>query len=234
MHNFIRHFIIWLALLGVLRAQTPNIGPRQEDQVSLQFRLLAWQMDIPELTYSLRKKIPVTEVDSYSPPQTYAGPTALVFTRPSKKSDANQPAPVIASVLLPRDAARVTLITIPTGGGRYAMYPVAESDTILPPRHARLHNLTSGPLLIGYGDYKTVELASASSVLITAPGKGLVIRVAGMANGKWHELFNNVIALQDTEGSNVVLASREKGAAIGMFILPGWPSHVPEKELPAP
>lgn len=223
MKKILPPFILCFVLLGVLHAQTPSAGPPVEDQVSLQFRILAWHGDVGVLGYGRNQKVDATEMTSYSEAHNYTGPVTLTFTPYPRKKDDRKQDPVLASVLLPKDARRVTLLTVPAGRGHYGMYVIPEDDTGLPARHVRLHNLTTYRLLIRFNANERVELAPATSVLVTAPGKGLVIRVARIVNGQWRELFNNVVALDNAGGGNVLLITGAEGAGIGMFTQPGWP-----------
>jgi hypothetical protein len=104
------------------------------------------------------------------------------------------------------------------------MYVIPDDSAALPPKHARLHNLSADRLLIAYNTAERIELAPGSSVLASAPGTGLVIRVARMVNGRWRELFNNVVQLEDASGINVLLIPGHQGGGLGMFTLPGWPA----------
>ena len=165
----------------------------------------------------------LTEAGARSYIQTYAGPTTLAFTLAVEKPDPRIPSPIVASVLLPKDAKKVTLLTIPAGHGRFAMYVIPDDPASLPVKHARIHNLTTERLLLGLSGGERIELAPATSVLTTAPGPAVVIRVARMVNDQWRELFNNVIEFDETGGPNVLLINGQQGAGIGMFAIPSWP-----------
>jgi hypothetical protein len=225
MQNLLRTSLTLLALSGVLHAQLPPA----EDQVSVQFRIMAWgESDIPELNYGKHQKIELTEANTHSLPQTYNGPATLNFTLapkgPAKPAD-NAPAPVVASVVFPKDIKRATLLTVSNGRGRFGMYVIADDSSALPPKHARLHNLSRDRLLIGYNANERVELEPGTSALVTTSATALVIRVARTVNGQWRELFNNVIELDPVIGSNVLLMPGPHGAGIGMFTIAGWPAQ---------
>jgi hypothetical protein len=221
MNRLILHFFAGLILLGCLHAQTPDPA---EDVVSLQFRLLAWEGDIPALAFGHNQKVDLTEAATRSEIYTYTGPARLTFTLASAVSTPRKPAPVVASVLLPKDAPKVTLLTAPMGHGRYGMYVIPEDAGTMPAKSVRLHNLTSDRLLIVYNANDRMELTPGASALAVAEGKtALVIRVARMVNSQWRELFNNVVELDAAGGPNVMLIHGREGAGIGMFALPGWP-----------
>ena len=223
MRHFLRHFSLCLALIVGLRAQSQA----PEEVVSVQFRILAWHGDVAALSYGRNQKVDATEMTSYSETQTYTGPATLIFNPYPRKKDYRTPAPAVASVLLPADAKKVTLLTIPDGHNRYGMYMIREDGGSLPARYVRLHNLTAGRLLIALNTNERIELAPAASALATAPGKALVVHVARLVNNRWRELFNNVVVLDDTEGRNVLFIPGAEGAGIGMFTQPGWPATTP-------
>jgi hypothetical protein len=230
MRPCLRSLCFFLGLAGAAHAQPSGEPVPQADVVSLQFRVMAWGGDVPALAYGRRQKIEATEVNLRSANHSYSGPATLTFTRYTDKADDPKAAPVVASVKLPADAKKVTLLTMPTGKGRYAMYAVSE-DT-MPPRHSRVHNLSSEPLVVGYNANERVELAPGGSVLVTAPGRAVVIRVARQVNGRWRELFNNIVELSETGSTNVLLSPGPQGGGLGMFALAEWPAEpVPE---PAP
>ncbi len=230
MKNFLRTSLILLALSGGLHAQ-PG-----ENLVSVQFRLMAWgESDIPELNYGRNKKIELTEANTVSLPQTYAGPATLNFTLTPKitaKPADNVPAPVVASATFPKDIKRATVLTAPNGHGRFGMYVIPDDPASLPAKHARLHNLSRDRLLIGYNTNERIDLEPGTSALVTTSATALVIRVARTVNGQWREIFNNVIELDDTIGSNVLIMPGPQGAGIGMFPIPGWPSEPASNERP--
>ncbi|MDF3055924.1 MAG: hypothetical protein K0R17_139 [Rariglobus sp.] len=234
MNCFIRHFILPIALLGTLHAQTPDSVLPEEEQVSLQFRLMAWLGDVPALNYGRHQKIELTETATVSEIQTYSGPITLKFTTAVEKPDPRKPAPVVASVLLPKDSKRVTLLTVPAGRARYAMYVIPEDPAGLPAKHTRIHNLTTDRLLVALGTNGPIELAPATSVIATAEGAALVIRVARKTNGQWRELFNNVVEMSDTGGPNIMLIHGQQGAGLGMFAVPLWPATKPETSAATP
>lgn len=228
MKNLFRTSLVLLALAGGLHAQPA------ENLVSVQFRLMAWgETDIPELNYGRHKKIEPTEANTLSLPQTYTGPATLNFTLTPKvtaKPADNTPAPVVASATFPKDTKRATVLTAANGHGRFGMYVIPDDPASLPAKHARLHNLSRDRLLIGYNANERVELEPGTSALVTTSATALVIRVARTVNGQWRELFNNVIELDDTIGSNVLLMPGPQGAGIGMFPIPGWPVVPATKE----
>ncbi|HSI09706.1 MAG: hypothetical protein ACAH89_12255 [Rariglobus sp.] len=232
MKNLLRTSLVLLTLSGGLHAQ-PG-----ENQVSVQFRLMAWgESDIPELHYGRDKKIELTEANTRSLPQTYMGPATLNFTLAPKiteKPADNKPAPVVASVTFPAGIKRATVLTAPNGQGRFGMYVIADDPASLPAKHARLHNLSRDRLLVGYNANERVELDPGTSALVTTSATALVIRVARTVNGQWRELFNNVIELDDTIGSNVLLMPGPQGAGIGMFAIAGWPAEPAGKERAEP
>ena len=214
-----RLFMLFVFILASLRAQSPTA----EDQVSLQFRLMAWEGDVPALSYGHNQIAEATEVASRSPVCNYTGPVTLTFSLVGKKTNDRTPAPVVASVILPKTAQKITLLTIPLGHARYGMYVIPDDPLSLPPKHARIHNLTNDRLLIAFNASDHIELAPGASDLVSGTGKAVVIRVARMVNGQWRELFNNVIGFDQDGGSNVLLIHGRQGAGLGMFALPGWP-----------
>jgi hypothetical protein len=232
MKAYLRSICLFLALLGASRAQPAAETAPPTDVVSLQFRLMAWGGDIPALAYGRRQKVDATEINLRSAIHSYTGPATLTFTIFTNKTDDKRPAPVIASVTLPKDAKKVTILTMPTGGGRYAMYSISEDA--MPPRHSRLHNLSNEPLVVGYNADERVELAPGGSVLVTAPGRAVVVRVARQINGRWRELFNNIVELSETGSTNVLLSPGPQGGGLGMFAMAEWPAEPPPPpETPA-
>lgn len=199
---------------------------------------MAWgESDIPELNYGKHQKIEPTEANTRSLPQTYTGPATLNFTLAPKitaKPADNTPAPVVASVVFPKDVKRATLLTAPNGHGRFGMYVISDDPASLPAKHARIHNLSRDRLLVGYNTNERVELEPGASTLVTTSATALVIRVARTVNGQWRELFNNVIELDATAGSNVLLMPGPHGAGIGMFALAGWPPEPTGKDRSTP
>jgi len=219
MSPFLRIALLLLLTLTSLRAQIPT----PEDQVSLQFRLMAWEGDIPALFYGRNQTVEATEVTSRSPICNYTGPVTLTFTLVAKKTDDRTPPPIVATVTLPKNAQRITLLTVPLGHAHYGMYVIPDDPAALPPKHARIHNLTNDRLLIAFNSSDHIELAPGASDLVSGTGKAVVIRVAKMTDGQWRQLFNNVIAFDTDGGSNVLLIHGRQGAGLGMFALPGWP-----------
>lgn len=235
MQNFLRTSLIFLTLLDGLHTQQSPLGSPAEDQVSVQFRLMAWESDVPELNYGHHQKIELTEVNTRSLPQTYTGPAMLNFTLAPKitpKPADNKPAPVVASVVFSKETKRVTLLTAPDGHGRFGMYAILDDPASLPAKHARLHNLSRERLLIGYNANERVELEPGTSALVTTSATALVIRVASTINGQWRELFNNVIEIAPAIGTNVLLIPGQQGAGIGMFTIAGWPAEPAVKKRP--
>ena len=231
MKPYLCFLAIVLALLGPSLARATEETTPPVDGVSLQFRVMAWGGNIPALAYGRRQKIDVTEINLRSAIHTYTGPATLTFTLHTNKTDDNKPAPVVASVTFPKEAKKVTLLTMPTSGGRYAMYSIVEDA--MPPRHSRLHNLANEPLIVGYNANDRVELPPGGSVLVTAPGRAVVVRVARQINGRWRELFNNIVELSDTGSTNVLLSPGPQGGGLGMFALAEWPAEpTPSPEIP--
>lgn len=237
--NALRHPSSILRLLGSvlclpLLLPSASAQPSAEEIVSVQFRIMAWQGDIPALAYGERQTVESVENNDRSLVHTYVGPSQLVFFLKTSvpAADPRKPPPPAASVTFPLDAKKVTLLTVPTGKGRLGMYPIREDES-LPARHIRVHNLSSENLLLGVGSGAPVELAPASSTVATASGPGLVVRVAKSAGGRWRELFNNVVPLADDAGVNVLLMNGQQGAGIGMFTVPAWPAKPASPQDPS-
>jgi hypothetical protein len=190
-----RLLCLFLALTAALTAQ-----PDAQESVSLEFRLMAWGGDVPALTYGAqKKKIEPTEINLRSMTHAYTGPATLGFSLHNPSVDESKPAPVIATVNLPKDARKVTILTMPTGRGRFAMYSISEDA--MPPRHSRLHNLSTEPLLVAYNMNDKAELAPGGSLLV-----------------------NNIVELSETGSTNVLLSPGPQGGGLGMFALAEWPS----------
>jgi hypothetical protein len=210
-----------LVLLTALRAQSPNPA---EDIVSIKFRIMAWEGDIPALAFGHQQTVALTEVATRSDIQTYTGPSTLTFTLATAKIDPRKPAPAVASIVVPKNTSKITLLTAPLGHGRYGMYGIPEDSAILPPNNVRLHNLTNDRLLIAYNAGDQMELAPGASAIAVSQGKeAMVVRVARQVDGRWRELFNNVVELNATGGSNVMFIHGRQGAGLGMYALPAWP-----------
>ncbi|MFA6285905.1 MAG: hypothetical protein WC661_00870 [Opitutaceae bacterium] len=230
MHPLTRCLALIMVLLGCPPLRAQDTPP----PVSVQFRLFAWGTDLPTLYYGANQKVEATENNGRSPTQTYSGPPVLAFTSVAPKAHDRKPPPVVASVLIPKDVTKVTLLTAPAGHGRYAMYVIPDDSTSLPPGHVRLHNLTPKRLMILCNGSQQIDLNSGASTLISGSGKAVVVQVATMENNRWVPLFNNVIQLsQQPQGSNILFIAGQEGAGIGMFVLPGWPKTPAPQEPPA-
>lgn len=226
----LRYFLLWLALLSGLRAQSP--APTPED-VSVEFRLYAWQVDIPSLRYGRDGKVEEVEASSRSEVHTYQGPPTLNFTLAKAKPTNSKPAPPVASVTLPQNVQRLTLLTVPAGRNQFKMYVLPEDSGNLPPKHARLYNLTTATLRVDYNETDRVDLPPATSALLAAKGRGVVIRVSRMNNGQWRPMFSNVIMPQASGGPNVLMTTGMENSGVGVFSVPSWPPEPPPAD-PAP
>lgn len=232
MHPLTRLLAVFMVLFGTLSLRAQDNPGTPPPPVSIEFRLFAWGTDLPPLFFGANQKIEATENNGRSAIQHYSGPPSLGFTRVATTPGDRTPPPVIASVVVPPDVSKATLLTAPAGHGRYAMYFIPNDVTSLPPGHVRLHNLSPKRLMIVCNGSQQIELNSGASTLISGTGRAIVVQVAMMENNQWAPLFNNVIQLSQPQGSNILFIAGQEGAGIGMFTLPPWPKPATPPEPP--
>lgn len=215
---------LWLfcACAAGLGAQAISSG--QPAPVSIRFRLMAWDGNVPELAFGDNQKTQFVESGDRSAIMDYAGPRLISFTLPGAKPEQGVPPAVVASATLPLGATKVTLLTVPTKAGRFGMYPIAEDGGDIPAKHARLHNLSGVALRVIHHQNQRLDLAPGASALIAGAKDSVVVRVAATVNGEWRQLFNNVIELSAQEGRNILLIRGAQGGGVGLYPVPLWPA----------
>lgn len=220
----LRHLSLFLAVLAGLHAQPAPVPP---EKVSVQFRIYAWQTDIPPLRYGPNAVVEEVEASSRSIVHKYEGPPLLQFTLAKNKPVNGRPPAPVAVVNLPPDVKKLTLLTIAGSGNTYRMYVLPEDETALPSKHARLYNLTTATLRVDYNETDRVEIPPAQSALLGARGRGIVAVVSRMHNGRWRPMFSGVIMPQIAGGPNVLLATGMENSGVNMFSVPSWPPEPP-------
>ncbi|MFH1500105.1 MAG: hypothetical protein ABII82_20045 [Verrucomicrobiota bacterium] len=217
----LRQLSIFFALAAGLHAQPASVPP---ENVSVEFRLYAWQTDVASLRFGPNSVIEEVEASSRSVVHKYEGPSVLQFTLAKNKPVNGRPPAPAAVVNLPPGVKKLTLLTIAGGGNTYRMYVLPEDEAALPSKHARLYNLTTTTLRVNYNETDLVEIPSAQSALLSAKGRGIVAVVSRMHNGRWRPMFSGVIMPQAAGGPNVLLANGMDNSAVNMFSVPAWPS----------
>lgn len=213
--------VLWLATTGLLLAQPDSGAPAE---VSLQFRVLAWQTELPALRSASAIIAEPLEASSVSAAFAYTGPALLRFYSGAAPAETFQSKPprALASVTLPQDASRVTLLTTSAGSGRYRMQALPEDGDLMPLGFLRLHNFTTLTLLVTYDGDRGVQIPPSDTAYIRPAGNATVIRVSRQEKGRWRKLFNNVVELNPDQRGNIILAA-EPARPVTMYSLPPWP-----------
>lgn len=229
----LRHWALIIGpwAFGLLAFAQPASPP--PEKVSVQFRIYAWQADIPSLRYSSDDVIDAVEASSRSIVHKYEGPPTLRFTLAKDKIVNGRTPPPAATVTLPPNLRKLTLLTIAGSRGQYRMYVLPEDEGSLPSKHARLYNLTTATLRVEYNETDRVDIPSGQSALLGAKGRGIVAVVSRQHNNRWRPMFSGVIMPQAAGGPNVLLATGMDNSGVNMFSIPSWPPE-PPPEAPAP
>lgn len=225
----LRFIPILLVLAGVLHAQ-PTTPP--EENITVQFRIYAWQTDIPALRFNRKNIVEPVEASTRSLVHTYTGPATIAFSLAKSKPVNGQLPPPAATVTVPPEVKKLTLLTIPGGRDKYRMYVLPEDEAALPSKHARLYNLTTATLRVDYNETDRIEIPPGQSALLGAKGRGIVAVVSRLHNNQWRPMFSGVIMPQAIGGPNVLLATGMENSGVNMFTVPTWPPEPPPADTP--
>lgn len=206
-----------------LKADSEVLEPRQ---VSVDFRVLAWKTNLPDLRYDTSGTVEELSAFSVSQPSHYTGPESLNFY--SNKRQSNSPkmrekAKTLATVTFPQGASCFTLLAIPNGRDNYRIYAIPENGELLPPRFVLLHNFTNYRIRIDYNLGDRVQIEPKENAYIQLNQGATVVHLSYFDQVKWRKLFNNVVELNDEFRANVIFTDSDE-RPVTLVAIPHWPN----------
>lgn len=207
-------FSLFAAVIGFARAQTPP--PAKSPP--FEFRITAWNLDLPGLFYEQDgKKLPTPLVErSLSPTFTFVSPAGkLVLYTQTLVEGAPVKTPLAEVTLVPPPAKNLVLIWHEKSG-RFGAAVLADDPLSPPPGYVRFVNLSGQNLALQCSQTNRFTLAPGADKIVppTNGGVGVGVRVARQRKKSdpesWELAMMSAIRISPNERITAFIADPER------------------------
>ena len=113
---------------------------------------------------------------------------------------------VVATVTLPTNSQRVTVLLAPGASGQFQAYVIDDDPSRLPFGRLRVHNMAPIPVALRFNDQPVKEMAAREAVLVQPQKNNQVIyELAYKKDGQWKMQENNLIKVLPTEQAQMII-----------------------------
>jgi hypothetical protein len=207
-----------LAMIAPARAQSPD----RTDKAPIEFRVIGWNRDIPDMFYELKGKpqpLPLRR-GTLSQPQRYVGEPTMVFYVPAVVDGETVRQPVVQVALKPPPQKNLVIVWL-AKSGRYEAAVLSDDADKPMPGQLRFVNVSNLELVVKCNAEAPFTLPARGEKIVGSEAGGVGVRVAMRTNknGSWELALMNGIAVEPNERvtafivdpSQLALAPEEEG-----------------------